>query len=51
VALFTSDVRAVPAALMLARAAGRTIALNITFSVVTKVCVLGVAARARARFL
>lgn len=39
VALFTSDVRAVPAALMLARAAGRTIALNIVFAVATKVCI------------
>ena len=37
VALFTSDVRAVPAALMLAHAAGRTIVLNIVFSVATKV--------------
>jgi cation transport ATPase len=37
VALFTNDIRAVPAALLLARAAGATIWQNIIFSVVTKV--------------
>ena len=36
-ALFTNDVRAVPAALRLARAAGATIRQNITFAVLTKV--------------
>jgi len=38
VALFVNDVRAVPAALMLARAAGSTIWQNIAFAVLTKVC-------------
>lgn len=37
VALFTNDVRAVPAAIMLARAAGTTIWINIAFAVLTKV--------------
>ncbi|KAL4442750.1 hypothetical protein ABPG77_006744 [Micractinium sp. CCAP 211/92] len=40
VALFTNDVRAVPAALMLARAASAVIWQNIVFSVATKVAVL-----------
>ncbi|KAL4424213.1 hypothetical protein ABPG75_001514 [Micractinium tetrahymenae] len=40
VALFTNDVRAVPAALMLARAAGAIIWQNIAFAVATKVAVL-----------
>jgi cation transport ATPase len=37
VALFTNDLRAVPAALLLARAAGANIWQNIAFSVITKV--------------
>jgi cation transport ATPase len=36
VALFTNDLRAVPAALMLSRAAGRVILANIAFAIVTK---------------
>ncbi|KAL4854718.1 Cadmium/zinc-transporting ATPase HMA2 [Chlorella vulgaris] len=47
VALFTNDIRAVPAALLLARAAGTTIWQNIIFSVVTKVAVLVPAALGR----
>ncbi|KAL4852632.1 Cadmium/zinc-transporting ATPase HMA2 [Chlorella vulgaris] len=47
VALFTNDIRAVPAALLLARAAGTTIWQNISFSVVTKVAVLVPAALGR----
>ncbi|EFN58930.1 hypothetical protein CHLNCDRAFT_140903 [Chlorella variabilis] len=47
VALFTNDVRAVPAALLLARAAGATIWQNIGFAVVTKVAVLVPAAMGR----
>jgi hypothetical protein len=37
VALFTNDVRAVPAALMLARAAGVCLWQNVAFAIVTKV--------------
>lgn len=37
VALFVNDLRAVPAALMLARAAGTTTWHNIAFAVLTKV--------------
>lgn len=44
VALFTNDLRVVPALWRLARSAGRTILINITFSVVTKMVVLGLAA-------
>ncbi|KAL4853761.1 Cadmium/zinc-transporting ATPase HMA2 [Chlorella vulgaris] len=47
VALFTNDIRAVPAALLLARAAGATIWQNVIFSVVTKVAVLVPAALGR----
>ena len=44
VALFTNDLRVLPALQRLARAAGRKIVFNITLSVVTKIIVLALAA-------